>query len=59
MLDDEQVIELAYKILLEINPNRKRGVCLDKLDEACQRETLEEAADVLVLDPQYWDGDLF
>ena len=46
---EEQVIELAREMY-------GKPICLDMLKDAMMKETVEDAAQVLIIDSAYWDG---
>ncbi len=44
------------QIFAEIRKTFNHPVCVDKLREAKFAETIEEAAQIIIMDTEYWDG---
>lgn len=47
---EEEVIEFAFK-------KYGKPISTDYLSDAMKEETIEEAAEVLIIDSVYWDGE--
>jgi hypothetical protein len=43
------------EVIAEVRKTYKKSICLDRLDEACRCKTLQKAADVIIMDSDYWD----
>ena len=44
------------EVLAEVRRTFKEEICLDMMDDARCEETIEDAAEVIILNSAYWNG---